>query len=136
MPTNCDVNMQSTCRRAWECWAAGCTIVVGAVAGLLHIVDCEKLKLTTAARRILVSNSSSTCSRASLLPSLLCLCGGGNRSCHLAPYNTYYDGMREDLLATGLAAAVISEGQYGGGGLVWKVVERVGDLQSHAPTHR
>lgn len=33
---------------------------------------------------------------------------GGNRTCQFAPYNTHYDGIREDLLATGLAAAVIS----------------------------
>ena len=33
------------------------TVVVGAVAGMLHVVDCEKTKITAAARRILVSNS-------------------------------------------------------------------------------
>jgi TBCC domain-containing protein 1 len=34
---------------------------------------------------------------------------GDNRTCQLAPYNTYYDGLREDLLATGLAAAVVHD---------------------------
>jgi Tubulin binding cofactor C len=91
---------------------SGCTIVVGAVAGLLHIVDCEKLVVTTAARRILVSNSSDV--QLCIFTPSPPLFVGDNRSCHLAPYNTYYDGMREDLLATGLAAAVISEGQYQG----------------------
>ncbi len=33
---------------------------------------------------------------------------GDNRSCQFAPYNTYYDGIREDLLSTGLAAVLIN----------------------------
>jgi len=84
----------------------GCTIVVGAVAGLLHVVDCEKTKITTAARRILVSNSCDTimCVFTPTPPLLV----GDNRSCQFAPYNTYYEGLREDLLATGLAAAAVS----------------------------
>ena len=83
----------------------GCTIVVGAVAGLLHVVDCEKTVITSAARRILVSNSSdATLNIFSPSPPLLV---GDNRTCQFAPYNTYYDGLREDLLATGLAAAVV-----------------------------
>lgn len=36
---------------------SNCTIVVGAVAGLIHIADCEKLSVSVAGRRILVSNS-------------------------------------------------------------------------------
>ena len=93
----------------------GCTIVVGAVAGLLHIVDCEKTNITSASRRILVSNSCDVQLYVfSPSPPLLV---GDNRSCQFAPYNTYYDGLREDLLATGLAAAVIPENQspYHGG---------------------
>jgi hypothetical protein len=87
----------------------GCTIVVGAVAGLLHIVDCEKTTITSAARRILVSNSSDVvmCVFTPSPPLLV----GDNRNCQFAPYNTYYDGVREDLLATGLAAAVVAENQ-------------------------
>ena len=85
----------------------GCTIVVGSVAGLLHVVDCEKTLITSASRRILVSNSSdATLNVFSPSPPLLV---GDNRTCQFAPYNTYYDGLREDLLATGLAAAVVSE---------------------------
>ena len=81
----------------------GCTIVVGAVAGLLHVVDCERTKITTAARRILISNScDSVMNVFTPTPPLLV---GDNRSCQFAPYNTYYEGLREDLLATGLAAA-------------------------------
>ena len=85
----------------------GCTIVVGAVAGLLHVVDCEKTVITSAARRILVSNSCDVqlCVFTPSHPILV----GDNRTCQFAPYNTYYDGMREDLLATGLAAAVLPE---------------------------
>jgi len=83
----------------------GCTIVVGAVAGLLHVVDCEKTKITAAARRILVSNSCDTIlSVFTPTPPLLV---GDNRSCQFAPYNTYYEGLREDLLATGLAAVAV-----------------------------
>jgi TBCC domain-containing protein 1 len=87
----------------------GCTIVVGAVAGLLHVVDCEKTTITSAARRILVSNSCDVqlCIFSPSPPLLV----GDNRSCQFAPYNTYYDGLREDLLATGLAAAVVPESQ-------------------------
>jgi TBCC domain-containing protein 1 len=83
----------------------GCTIVVGAVAGLLHVVDCEKTTITSAARRILVSNSSDAvlCVFTPSPPLLV----GDNRNCQFAPYNTYYDGLREDLLATGLAAAAV-----------------------------
>jgi Tubulin binding cofactor C len=87
----------------------GCTIVVGAVAGLLHVVDCEKTCITTASRRILLSNSADTIMYVfTPTPPLLV---GDNRSCQFAPYNTYYDGLREDLLATGLAVAVVPENQ-------------------------
>lgn len=83
----------------------GCTIVVGAVAGLFHVVDCEKTTITSASRRILVSNSSDAILYVfTPTPPLLV---GDNRNCQFAPYNTYYDGLREDLLATGLAAAAI-----------------------------
>lgn len=84
-----------------------CTIVVGAVAGLLHMVDCERIKITSAARRVLISNCFDV-SHFIFTPSP-CLLVGDNRSCQFAPYNTYYDGLREDLLATGLAGAVISQ---------------------------
>ena len=86
-----------------------CTIVVGAVAGLLHIVDCEKTKITAAARRVLVSNSCDI--QLNVFTPSPPLLVGDNRTCQMAPYNTYYDGLREDLLATGLgAAAVIQDG--------------------------
>lgn len=85
----------------------GCTIVVGTVAGLLNIVDCEKTTITSAARRILVSNSCDVlqCVFTPSPPLLV----GDNRNCQFAPYNTYYDGLREDLLAAGMAAAVVLE---------------------------
>jgi len=85
---------------------SNCTIVVGAVAGLLHVVDCEKMTITSAARRILVSNCNDV-SHYIFTPSPPLLVGI-NRNCQFAPYNTYYDGFREDLLATGLAGAVVS----------------------------
>ena len=85
----------------------GCTVVVGAVAGLLHVVDCEKTTITAAARRILVSNSFDVlqCVFTPSPPLLV----GDNRNCQFAPYNTYYEGLREDLLAAGMAAAVVPE---------------------------
>ena len=85
----------------------GCTIVVGAVAGLLHIVDCEKTVVTFAARRLLISNSCDV--QAFLFTPSPPLLVGDNRTCQFAPYNTYYDGMREDLLMTGLAAPAMND---------------------------
>ena len=85
---------------------SNCTIVVGSVAGLLHVVDCEKMTITSAARRILVSNCNDV-SHYIFTPSPPLLVGI-NRNCQFAPYNTYYGGLREDLLATGLAGAVVS----------------------------
>lgn len=83
-----------------------CTIVVGAVAGLLHVVDCERTSITSAARRVVVSNS---CDVVHYIftpsPPLLV---GDNRGCQFAPYNAYYEGLREDLLSTGLAAVLRS----------------------------
>lgn len=83
-----------------------CTIVIGAVAGVLQVVDCERTTITSAARRVIISNS---CDVVNYIftpsPPLLV---GDNRGCQFAPYNTYYDGLREDLLATGLAAALRS----------------------------
>lgn len=88
---------------------SGCTIVVGAVAGLLHVVDCDKVVITAASRRILVSNSCDVqlCIFSPSPPLLV----GDYRACQFAPYNTYYDGLREDLLATGLAHAAVSDSQ-------------------------
>lgn len=83
----------------------GCTIVVGAVAGLLDVVDCERCTVTGAARRVLVSNCYDvTMNIFTPSPPLLC---GDNRNCQFAPYNTYYDGLRDDLLSTGLAAVLV-----------------------------
>mmetsp|Transcript_25995 Transcript_25995/g.46878 ORF Transcript_25995/g.46878 Transcript_25995/m.46878 type:complete len:1240 (-) Transcript_25995:80-3799(-) len=83
-----------------------CTIVLGAVAGLLHVVDCERTTITSAARRVVVSNSFDVVHYLfTPSPPLLV---GDNRGCQFAPYNTYYEGLREDLLATGLAAVLRS----------------------------
>ena len=84
-----------------------CTVVVGAVAGMLHVVDCEKTKITAAARRILVSNSSDV--QLNVFTPSPPLLVGDNRTCQFAPYNTYYDGLREALVSTGLGAAVVQD---------------------------
>jgi TBCC domain-containing protein 1 len=92
-----------------------CTIVLGAVAGLLHVVDCERTTITAAARRVVVSNSCDVVHYV-FTPSPP-LVVGDNRGCQFAPYNTYYEGLREDLLATGLAAllrSATSSGSVGG----------------------
>jgi TBCC domain-containing protein 1 len=89
-------------------FCTGCTIVVGAVAGSLYVLDCERTLLTSACRRLIVCNSSEVLSHVfTPSPPLLV---GDNRSCQLAPYNSYYDGLRDDLLATGLAAAILQDG--------------------------
>lgn len=83
-----------------------CTIVLGAVAGLLHVVDCERTIITSAARRVVVSNSCDVVHNVfTPSPPLLV---GDNRGCQFAPYNTFYEGLREDLLQTGLAALLRS----------------------------
>ena len=88
-----------------------CTIVLGAVAGILHVVDCERTTITSAARRVVVSNSFDVVHYLfTPSPPLLV---GDNRSCQFAPYNTYYEGLREDLLATGLAAVLRSASSAG-----------------------
>jgi hypothetical protein len=91
-----------------------CTIVLGAVAGLLHVVDCERTTITAAARRVVVSNSCDVVHYI-FTPSPP-LVVGDNRGCQFAPYNTYYEGLREDLLATGLAALLRSANSSGSGG--------------------
>jgi hypothetical protein len=91
-----------------------CTIVLGAVAGLLHVVDCERTTITSAARRVVVSNSCDVVHYVfTPSPPLLV---GDNRGCQFAPYNTYYEGLREDLLATGLAALLRSASSNGSTG--------------------
>lgn len=91
-----------------------CTLVVGAVAGLLHVVDCERTTITSASRRAVVTNSSDVlnCLFTPSPPLLV----GDNRGAQFAPYNTHYDGLAEDLLATGLAAVLRSRDGGGGGG--------------------
>lgn len=83
----------------------GCHFVIGAVAGLLDIVDCERTTITSSTRRVLVCNSFEVlnCVFTPSPPLLV----GDNRSCQFAPYNTYYNGLRRHLLATGLAAQVV-----------------------------
>jgi len=79
-----------------------CTIVIGAVAGLLHIVNCDRVNITSASRRVIVRDCHEVTNYLfSPSPPLLV---GDVKTCQFAPYNTYYDGLREDLLATGLAA--------------------------------
>ena len=93
-----------------------CTIVIGAVAGVLQVVDCERTTITSASRRVIVSNSCDVINYTfTPSPPLLV---GDNRGCQFAPYNTYYDGLREDLLATGLAAALRSTTSASGSGSV------------------
>lgn len=84
----------------------GCHIVLGAVAGLLQIVDCEHTTITVATRRVLICNCLHVVSHVFTPSPPLLL--GDNRQVQFAPHNTYYDGLRDDLLATGLAARTSS----------------------------
>jgi len=95
-----------------------CTIVVGAVAGLMHVTDCMHCRITTAARRVIVTGSSPDVRVFTFSPHAPLILGGSTAEsdqprsgCQFAPYNTYYEGLREDLVATGLAAAAVSENQ-------------------------
>lgn len=69
-------------------------------------MDCERTAITSAARRVVVSNSFDVVHYLfTPSPPLLV---GDNQGCQFAPYNTYDEGLREDLLATGLAAVLRS----------------------------
>jgi hypothetical protein len=73
---------------------------------LYKMQDCERTTITAAARRVVVSNSFDVVNYLfTPSPPLLV---GDNNGCQFAPYNTYYEGLRQDLLATGLAAALRS----------------------------
>ena len=68
--------------------------------------DCERTNISAAARRVVISNSFDVVNYVfTPSPPLLV---GDNHGCQFAPYNTYYEGLRFDLLATGLAAALRS----------------------------
>ncbi len=77
-----------------------CTIVIGATAGLVRIVDCERIQLASAARRLLVNNCIEcvfTCF-AAYSPVL----SGDNRSCMFAPHNAPYPRLSSHMRMAGL----------------------------------
>ncbi|CAN0120917.1 unnamed protein product, partial [Phaeothamnion confervicola] len=77
-----------------------CTIVVGAVAGVVRVIECERIQLVTCCRRISVGNCldcvfSVFCASNPVL-------SGDNRTCQFAPYNTCYPRLTQHLRAAGL----------------------------------
>jgi len=82
---------------------SGCTIVVGAVCGVLRVVGCDRVTVVTACRRLLVSSCADAtfpvfCATNPIL-------AGDNRSCYFAPYNTAYPELREHLRRARLPTA-------------------------------
>jgi len=77
-----------------------CTVVLGAVSGMVRVLACERVTLVTACKRLYISSCVdsvfpvfTTCSP---------ILAGDNRGCQFAPYNTAYDELEEHLLAAGL----------------------------------
>jgi len=77
-----------------------CTIVLGAVASLVNIVECERIQLVTCCRRIVINNCLDSVFPVYTQSSpVLC---GDNRTCQVAPFNTYYPWLSTNLLEAGL----------------------------------
>ena len=65
-----------------------CTIVVGAVKGMLRVVGCERVQVIAACRRLYISSCVD-----SIFPVFSAshpILAGDNRACQFAPYNTAY----------------------------------------------
>ena len=82
---------------------SGCTIVVGAVCGVVRVVGCERVTVVTACRRLLVSSCTDAtfpvfCATNPIL-------AGDNRSCYFAPYNTAYQELKHLLRRAHLPTA-------------------------------
>eukprot|EP01084_Bolivina_argentea_P007287 13690_1 len=77
-----------------------CTIVIGAAAGLVRVVDCEHVQLVSAARRLLVNNCIECIFPcfAAYAPILF----GDNRSCMFAPHNALYPRITAHMRIAGL----------------------------------
>ncbi len=77
-----------------------CTIVIGATAGLVRVVDCERIQLVSTARRLLVNNCIECVFPcfAAYAPIL----SGDNRSCMFAPHNAPYPSLAAHMRMAGL----------------------------------
>ncbi len=77
-----------------------CTIVIGATAGLVRVVECERVQLVSAARRLLVNNCIECLFPcfAAYAPVLF----GDNRSCMFAPHNALYPDLAAHMRMAGL----------------------------------
>lgn len=72
-----------------------CLVVVGAVSRIVRLIACERTHVVVAAGRAIVSSCLN--SRLSLYSPFSPLFDGDNRSCHVAPHCTVYDGIRRHL---------------------------------------
>lgn len=69
------------------------TIVLGAVSGLLRVLNCERVTVIACGQRLVICNCLD-----STFPVFVTsnpVLAGDNRGCRLAPYNTCYPGKEE-----------------------------------------
>ena len=80
-----------------------CTIVVGAVSRLIHVLGCERVRIVTACRRLCVANCIEAvfCIFSPEHPVL----AGDNRACQFAPFCTGYHALPTHLAAAQLPTA-------------------------------
>ncbi|KAK3278470.1 hypothetical protein CYMTET_13592 [Cymbomonas tetramitiformis] len=78
-----------------------CTIVLGAVGGVLKLELCERVNVVAAAQRtsIVTCRDSTLCLAASQRPLVL----GDCRHVQLAPYNSHYDRLEAHLRVAGIS---------------------------------
>ncbi|CAN0186645.1 unnamed protein product, partial [Discosporangium mesarthrocarpum] len=80
-----------------------CTVVVGAAAGMVRVVECERMQLVTCCQRLSVTNSLDCMFPVfTATPPVL---SGDNRTCQFAPYNSCYPRLRDHLEQTGLLSS-------------------------------
>ncbi len=77
-----------------------CTILIGAAAGLVRVVECERVQLVSAARRLLINNCIECMFPcfAAYAPILF----GDNRSCMFAPHSARYPSLTAHMRMAGL----------------------------------
>ncbi|CAM9332079.1 unnamed protein product, partial [Heterosigma akashiwo] len=62
-----------------------CTVVIGAISGMVNVVECERIQLVTCCRRLVINNCLD-----SVFPTLAAtppVLHGDHRACRLAPPN-------------------------------------------------
>ena len=84
-----------------------CEIVIGAVAGALIVNGCERVKIVTTARKILVNNClDCEFHIACLSPTLI---SGDSRGLVVGPFNAAYRHLKLHMQIAGLGALLTSQ---------------------------